>query len=367
MKIGIDVSPLHTGHKVRGIGFYVKRLVESLKNIQNSKGQKFKIKELKSKAEIKRQDYDLLHIPYFDPYFLTLPWPWKIKKPLVVSIHDLIPIKYPEHYPPGIKAKFKWQIQKRLLKQSKLIITDSFASKYDIHELTGYRLDKIYVVYLAAGDEFQKLKVKSEKLKIKRKYNLPGAFALYVGDVNWNKNIPSLVRACEKIDLPLVIVGRQAASKDYDKSHPENKNVVWLQKKYSKFQFSNIQKNKFRLILTGYVSEDDLVALYNLATVYCQPSYDEGFGLPVVEAMACGCPVVSSNQGSLPEVIDEAGILIEPTSENLSEELQKVIRDEKLRKKLSQAGIKRSGEFSWEKAAQKTLEVYKLAVDLNLT
>lgn len=381
MIVGIDVSPLYTGHKVRGIGFYVKRLLEAFENIQKSnvpavssatvkrgyanqagrqKFKNFKIKSLKNPEDIKWQDYDLLHIPYFDPYFLTLPWPWEIKKPIVVTVHDLTPVKYPNHYPPGIKAKIRWQVQKILLKQAKLIITDSFSSKYDISEYTGYPLDKIYVTYLAAGKEFRRLETGDWEQGIRKKYNLPDKFVLYVGDVNWNKNIPGLVKACQKIDLPLVIVGKQAVKQDYDRDHPENKDLVWIQKKVKQLTINH----QSLIIPLGFVPTDDLVALYNLATVYCQPSFDEGFGLPVLEAIACGCPVVSSNQGSLPEVVGEAGLLVEPTVETLAKSLRKVIKSKALQKKLSQMGLKRVKQFSWRKTAQETVEVYKIAMQI---
>jgi glycosyltransferase involved in cell wall biosynthesis len=366
MIIGIDVSPLYTGHKIRGIGFYVKRLMESLRKLGL---KELVIKELENDEDVKRQDYDLLHIPYFNPYFLTIPWPWEISKPLVVTIHDLIPVKYPNHYPPGMKAKIRWQIQKILLRQTKLVITDSFSSKYDINNLTGYPLDRIYVVYLAAGENFKELKDGNWKIEIRDKYNLPHKFCLYVGDVNWNKNIPGLVEACQKIHLPLVIVGKQAVNKNYDKNHPENKDLVWLQKKNSKFQCSqplteSVVKNKFCLELTGFVSDDDLIALYNLATVYCQPSFDEGFGLPVLEAMACGCPVVCSNQGSLPEIAGEAAIFVKPTVNKLAKAIKNVTNSEKLQAELSQKGLVRIQHFSWNKTARETVKIYKMAIEM---
>ncbi len=343
--VGFDVSPLHTGHKVRGTGFYTKRLLESLKKSK----KKIKVKELKSSKEIREQNYDLLHIPYFEPYFRTLPWPWKIKKPVIATIHDMIPVKYPQQYPAGIKGKLRWQIQKFLLRQTEFVITDSFASKYDIADLTGFPQDRIFVTYLAAGEEFH-------KLKVKQKYNLPDTFVLYVGDINWNKNIPSLVNACKQAETPLVIVGKQAVNSKIDKEHPENQDLVWLQKKVKELTI-----NHQPLITTpGFVKMDELVALYNLATVYVQPSFDEGFGLPVLEAMTCGCPVISSNYGSLPEVVGDAGIKVEPTVEKLAQKITKVINNKKLQKELSEKGLKRAKEFSWQKTARKTIEVYKL-------
>ncbi len=348
--VGFDVTPLHTGHKVRGIGFYTKRLLKALENLDKD----IKVRGLKSAQEINRQDYDLLHIPYFDPYFRTLPWPWKINKPLIVTIHDMIPVKYPQQYPAGVKGNLNWQFQKLLLKQVDFIITDSFASKYDIADLTGYSADRIYVTHLAAGKQFKQLPANSSKLKAgKEKYNLPEQFCLYVGDVNWNKNIPSLVNACEKINLPLVIAGKQAVEPNFDHNHPENQDLVWLQQKAAKSKLVN---------LTGFVSIEDLVALYNLAVVYVQPSFDEGFGLPVLEAMACGCPVISSNYGSLPEVVGDAGIKVKPSSDSLAEAIEAVVKDRKKQQELSQKGLKRANKFSWDKTAQKTSQVYKLAM-----
>jgi glycosyltransferase involved in cell wall biosynthesis len=101
------------------------------------------------------------------------------------------------------------------------------------------------------------------------------------------------------------------------------------------------------------------VAIYNLATVYCQPSFDEGFGLPVLEAMACGCPVVASNKGSLPEVVGDAGLLVSPSVKGLVSGLKKVLGSVALRKELSSLGVKRAREFSWKKTATETWRIYK--------
>jgi len=360
MIVGVDVSPLHSGHKVRGIGFYTKRLITSLKKLEP---EKLEIKELENEKQVKEQNYDVLHIPYFSPYFLTMPWPGKISKPIVVTIHDLIPVKYPDLYPPGIKAKFRWQVQKLLLKQADLVITDSFASKHDINSLAGYPLDKTFVIYLAAGEQFRRLKIGNWKLEIKQKFGLPDTFALYVGDVNRNKNIPNLVKACQQAEMPLVVVGKQAVSKDYDKNHPENEDLVWLQNYFENCNLK-IVNSKF-LNLVGFVPTEDLVKIYNLASVYCQPSIDEGFGLPVLEAMACGCPVVSSNKGSLTEVVGEAGLVTGTETEKLAEAIIKVKDDDSRRQQLVEKGLARAKEFSWEKTAKETVKVYRMASEID--
>ncbi len=347
--VGLDVTPLYSGHKIRGIGFYTKRLLESLKEL---KKETVIIRELK-KGDVKKGKFDLLHIPYFSPFFITLPF--KNKKPLIVTVHDLIRIKNPNHYPPGVKGKIRWQIQKKLLGRAERIITDSQASKKDIVRLIGFPEEKIAVVYLAADSRFGVIGDKRRLLKVKKKYNLPDKFVLYVGDIDWNKNVPGLVKACERLKVPLVIVGKQAVNKDFDHQHPENKDLIWLQKRI----------NKGKLFAPGFVSTGDLVAIYNLANIYCQPSFDEGFGLPVLEAMSCGCPVVSSNKGSLPEVVGSAGILVDPDVDSLGLAIRHLFNDAFLREKLSRLGLKRAKEFSWHKTAEEVLSVYRTVLQKN--
>jgi len=359
LRIGFDVSPLYSGHKVRGVGFYTERLVKEIVKLPN-----YQIVEIKNSDDVRTKKYDILHIPYFHPFFFTVPF--KKKRPIIVTIHDLIPIKYPGHYPPGIKGKIRWEIQKILLRKNvDFIITDSFASKYDITDLTGYPQDRIYPIYLAADNKFEKLSAKSYQLKaVKNKYNLPDTFVLYVGDVNWNKNLPGLVKACEKIKIPLVVVGKQAATDDFTKKHIENRDLVWLQKRAGVWK-SEIGSSG-SLSLLGFVSTSDLVAIYNLATVYCQPSFDEGFGLPILEAFACGCPVVSSDAGSLPEIAKDVASVVKPTVKELARAIKKIIDDKALGDKLKLRGYKRVKDFSWEKTAKKTMFVYRLAREKNL-
>jgi len=269
---------------------------------------------------------------------------------MVVTVHDLTPLKFAEHYPPGMKGKLRWFAQKSRLKKVDAIITDSQNSKKDIIKIVVCPKNQIHVVYLAPAPSFKKLKIKNLKLKVKQKHHLPDTFVLYVGDINWNKNVPGLVKACEKIDTPLVIVGKQAISKNYDRDHIENRDLVWLQKE--------ARKSK-SLFLLGFIPTDSLVAIYNLAAVYCQPSFYEGFGLPVLEAMACGCPVVCSNQGSLPEVGDKAVIYFDPWRQGEMEKtLKKILENKNLRKNLSKKGLLQAKKFSWRKTAQETLNIY---------
>ena len=358
IKVGIDISPLKNANRFRGVGFYTKNLVESLQSLikENKKYSNWQINLVENwKLEI--GNFDLVHYPYFDIFFPTLPK--KENMPTVVTVHDLTPLVFPEHYPAGIRGKINWLRQKRNLKKTEAIITDSQKSKQDIVKIVGYPENKVHVVYLAPSFDPKKFKIENLKLKAKQKYHLPDNFVLYVGDVNWNKNVPGLVKACRKIGIPLVIAGKQAVSKDYDQAHPENQDLVWLQKQYQALSTKHQEKEK-KLFLLGFVPEEDLAVLYNLATLYCQPSFYEGFGMPVVEAMACGCPVVCSNQGSLSEIGGEAVAYFDPYKKgNLEKVLKKVWEDKNLRKELAQKGLAQAKKFSWLKCAQETLNVYQ--------
>lgn len=189
------------------------------------------------------------------------------------------------------------------------------------------------------------------KLEIQKRYNLPERFVLYVGDVTWNKNLPRLLEAVKQINLPLVMVGKALVSEDYDRTNPWNDDLVKVQ------QEAEANTNVIRL---GFVSNEDLVGIYNMATVFIMPSLYEGFGLPVLEAMASGCPVITTKEGSLPEVAGEAALYVDAYStESIAEGLKKVFNDENLRKELSKKGLKRAAEFSWKKTAENTLEVYR--------
>jgi glycosyltransferase involved in cell wall biosynthesis len=360
IKVAIDISPVKTGHKVRGVGMYTQRLEEALEDIRISGYQDIRIDPFDFKTgnwKLKTGNYDVVHYPYFDLFFLTLPLRKMAKT--VVTIHDVIPLIFPEHYPPGIKGKIKFLIQKFSLRGVSAVITDSENSKKDIFKYLNYPKDKIHVIYLAPGEAFEKLATDNWQLATRRKYSLPDQFVLYVGDVNWNKNILGLVKACKKIQVPLVIVGKQAVQEDFDRSHPENQDLVWLQEHV---QSSTIDHQSL-IILTGFVPEEDLVKIYNLATVYCQPSFYEGFGLPVLEAMACGCPVVAAKTSSLPEVCGQAAILIDPKDYNeIAKGIQEVIENKEIRDKLIKKGIERAKKFSWKQAALETMGVYEKVV-----
>ncbi len=342
MKVAIDVSPLRNENRYRGVGTYTNQLVKSL--------QSLKIKDFSCQLIENRkipQDTDLIHYPFFDPFFLTLPF--KKSRPTIVSIHDVIPLIFPEHYPAGLRGSLKLQVQKFSLKGVRAIITDSENSKKDVFKYLNYPKNKIYVVHLAPAKEFKLIKNQQALRAVKNKYQLPEKFVLYVGDVNYNKNIPGLIKALTglKEKMSLVLVGKAFK----DESLKETQEIIQL--------INSLKLNK-KVRRLGWIPDKDLVAVYNLASVYCQPSFYEGFGLPVLEAMACGCPVVAANNSSLPEICGQTAVMVDPY--NLDEIIKGLNKALEKKEELKAKGFQQVKKFSWQKTAQETYEVYQKVV-----
>lgn len=352
MRIAIDISPLEgkhsLQHRIRGTGFYLLNLKKSLLKYCPGNEYIFFVRGEKLPGNI-----DLVHYPYFEPFFLTLPFFNKHKS--IVTVHDLTPLVFPNKFQSGIKGRIKWEIQKIALKNSCQIISDSNSSKKDIVKYAGIFSEKINVVYLASGEEFKKLDLSfSEKEKIRDKYNLPSKFLLYVGDATWNKNLPRFLKSVLKTGINLVLVGKSISETNFDKNNPWNQDLVEIQKEIL---------NKEKIKALGFVETTDLVKIYNMATVFIMPSLYEGFGLPILEAMKCGCPVITSKNGSLEEVAGEAAFYVEPLSiENMAEGIEKVFNSEDLRQSLATKGYIQVQKFSWKKTASETLKAYEKAI-----
>ena len=348
MKVAIDVSPLETGHKVRGAGFYLENLKRALIKYYSQNEYK-----LFTRGEKLPQNVDLVHFPYFEPFFLALPI---YKKYItVVTVHDLTPIVFKKHFPRGIKGELKWQMQRFALKKADAIITDSNCSKKDIIKYVGVSEEKISVIYLAAGEEFRQIANGKWQIEFRKKYNLPDKFILYVGDATWNKNLPRLIEAAKETKIPLVMVGKALTLEGFDQKNPWNKDLVRIQE---------LVKNDKKIIRLGFIPTEDLVRIYNLATVFVMPSLYEGFGLPILEAMSCGCPVITTKEGSLYEVAGQAAYYVDAYSkESIKNGIEKVFKNQDLKKDLSEKGINRSKEFSWRKTAEETLDAYRKTLE----
>jgi glycosyltransferase involved in cell wall biosynthesis len=346
MKIVIDTSLLTSEHKTRGIGRYTRQLVDSLRAL----GTEHKI-VLTSKVDLVKNP-DIVHYPNFDLFRKSLPWfpPAPVE---VITIHDLTPLRMKDFFRPGIRSGLALWIQSILVRRMKAVITDSEHSKSDIIEFLSIPPDKITVIPLGVDNEFKLTsagKIKSVKLK----YSLPDRYWLYVGDVNPNKNLPVLLKVVAKLKINLVIVSR-AFEKEL---LPE---IINLRKIIMNLGINNLVK-----VLPSVQMDpvDDLAAIYSGAFGYIQPSLYEGFGLPILEAMACGAPVVSSNASSLPEVTGDAALLVKPTETGLTEGIKNMFSNGVLRSKLIQKGLVRAKKFDWRKTASLTLKVYETVVKI---
>lgn len=263
----------------------------------------------------------------------------------VVTLHDAIPWLFPE-----TQTAFNTFVHTRylpaLLPNVDAVITDSEASKRDIVRFLPVPAERVRVVPLAAHGSFRPLP-RDAAAAVARRYGLESPYLLYVGALEPRKNVPMLLRVFARLrarfaNLTLAIGGRPA------------------------WKFEEIFRTLDQLGLgdavrfTGFVPDAHLPGLYSAASAFCFPSLYEGFGLPVLEALACGTPTVCSNSSSLPEVAGEAALLVEPTNEAAWEEaLGRVLADEGLASELRSRGPVQAARFSWERTAARTVEVYR--------
>lgn len=286
---------------------------------------------------------DLTHVPYFaSPLFPTTP--------TVVTIHDLIPLILPA-YRSALFVRAYTHLVAEAAKRAKAVITDSQASKRDILRLLGIPPERVDAVYLAADEKFVPVKDENRLAALCRRYNLPSSYFLYLGGFDQRKNVPTLLRAFALLGsrkVNLVIAGKLPKRETSLFSDPRRL-VCEL----------GLEKE---VIFTGWIPEEDKPALYSGALAFVFPSLYEGFGLPVLEAMTCGTPVIASDRTSLPEVVGEGGILVDPEDvEEIAKAMKALLSDNDLRAELEQRALAQAARFSWEKTAQKTLEIYRKA------
>lgn len=375
-KICLDLQPLLSVKT--GIGYYAENLIKNLikREKNNYKGEIYTLLEKNKKIELegikwsnhqllphfyRRLDFFWKCIPFsinflikdnFDIYHsFDLRLPYKIRGKSILTIHDLIPFLFPEFYI-NMNKKSVYNYIKSNAERADIIVTSSEYSKKEIVKLLNISEEKIKIV--PAGIEllrYSKNNSVQEIENITAKYKLPPKFILYLGALEPRKNIPNIILGFSKYkeekvdsDIKLVIAGKKA----------------W---KYEKiFETYELSEYKKDIIFTDYVDEKDKIILYKMAKLFIFPSLYEGFGMPVLEAMASGTPVITSNNSSLPEVVGEAGILVNPDSvEEISEAIAKILDgEEDYVNDLIFKGKERAKNFTWEKSTKLLEDIYEM-------
>ena len=295
-------------------------------------------------AELRKRPVDVLHVQFTAPPFSPCP--------VVVSVHDLSF----EHLPQTFNRRSRTQLRltvRHSVKKAARILTLSEHTRRDMIETYGTSPERITAIPLAAPSYFGRVREERELQRVRHIYGIEGDYILCVSSIQPRKNLSRLVRAYESLrnkrgpgKLPkLVLVGKCA----------------WL---YDE-TLRSIEEGRMKdsIILTGYVPQSDLPALYSGSICFVYPSYFEGFGLPPLEAMKCGTPVIAGNRTSLPEVVGDAGILVDPFDVNcIAAAIERLVDDPDLRQQLSVKGVARSRLFDWNETARRTLNVYEQVV-----
>jgi glycosyltransferase involved in cell wall biosynthesis len=263
-------------------------------------------------------------------------------KPLVVTVHDLSFLRYPQYF--SLKQRLWHGLinAERMIGRAVAVVAVSEHTKRDIIDLFAIPERKIHVVSPAVGSEYY-CRPPQETSAVRNKYGLPDRFILYLGTLEPRKNVTGLIEAFNRLpdDAGLVIAGAKG----------------WLYKDIYAAAERSPKKDRIRFI--GYVDERDKPALYSAATVFAYPSFYEGFGMPALEAMACGTPVVTSHTSSLSEVVGNAGLLVNPgVTDELVMAAESILHDQQFSRRLSELGIERAKLFTWEESARRLEGVF---------
>ncbi len=296
--------------------------------------------------EIRKQQIDLMHYPNFNvPMIPSCPY--------VVTIHDLIYYLYPEECPSKIAHYYAQYMLGYAAKYARAILTVSEHSRKDLTRFFHVSPDNIYVIPNGADEQCQQPEQAnthdSREMALKRRYGIEGRYSFYVGKHHGYKNITTLAQAFmthQEVyqQTQLVIAGKRDS------------------RRHELYDLAARLDPGGRIIFTDFVEDDGLFDLYRGASLFVFPSLYEGFGLPPLEAMACGVPVICSNAASLPEVVGDAAILVDPLNiREMADAMRSVLTDANLYRSLQEKGYAQAQCFSWERAARELLHVYSEA------
>ncbi|KYH34949.1 mannosylfructose-phosphate synthase [Clostridium tepidiprofundi DSM 19306] len=372
MKIGID-SRAAAWYRGTGIGTYSYQLIKSLNEIDcinnyvlylpktcNSNvsfKNNFRIKHIEYKRNnnfwidvnntinILNDSLDIFHVPQNG---IGLCYNKNCR--YVITLHDIIPAKMPETVSDTYLEIFKKEMSK-IIPLCDGIITVSNYSKEDISKEFNFPKEKIFVTYLASEEIYKPLNIALSKKIIKKYHGISEDYILYIGGFSPRKNILGLLDAFNilkhkyKSQIKLIIAGKKG------------KSYYIYKKRVEKLHLEN------DVIFTGFIPMKHIPYLYNASKLFVYPSFYEGFGLPPLEAMACGIPVIASNTTSIPEILKDSALYIDPYNiDDMYKKIYRALVDNKLRSELIKKGFKRVSELSWKKTAVETLNAYKKIV-----
>ena len=291
-------------------------------------------------------DPDIIHYPAsIGPWIPGMPAGSMLER-CVVTVHDLAYLKFPERFSAARRLYYRTSMV-RGARRAAHVIADSESTRRDLVELGGIPAERITVVHLGVENTFAPVDDDAVLARVREKYSLPPRFFLFVGTIEPRKNVACIVEAYTQLadgldDIDLVIAGRRG----------------W---KFGPL-YAQIERAELtdRILMPGRIDDKDLAAVYSCAEAFVWPTIYEGFGLPLLEAMACGTPVISSDIGVVREVVGDAALLIDPQSpQQLADAMQRVVSSGDFRDDLVRRGIARARLFPWEQTATRTLEVYR--------
>lgn len=289
-----------------------------------------------------RQDRpDVLHVQYTAPVACPVP--------VVATVHDVSFLEHPEYFTRARAWQLKHTVGRTVMRATRILTGTEYARSSILKVYGDLDDDKVVVAPLAAAPEFRPTSQQSASAIVRDRFQLEGPFILSVGDIQPRKNhiglikaFEKLVRACPQLKHQLVIAGKE----------------TWFAEHVNEAVRASGVEDRIRFC--GFVSDADLLQLYNACELFVFPSYYEGFGLPVLEAMACGRAVVCANTTALPEVADGAAILFDPyVTDEIARAMKDVLLAPDLRVRMERLGLQRAAYFSWQKTAARTLDVFR--------